>query len=68
MLLMEVTGTMTTATKKRSRMSQQDNGEWLAKLLSDVQDQVARYPTDEAIARVRKRVLSEMESSDRAAA
>ena len=68
MLLMEVTGTMTTATKKRSRMSQQDNGEWLAKLLSDVQDQVARHPTDKAIARVRKRILSEMESSDRAAA
>ena len=68
MLVVEVQETMTTATKKRTRIDRLDEGEWLIELLADVRAEVASYPKPQAIARIRERLYAEIETPARAAA
>jgi hypothetical protein len=68
MLVVEVQETMTTATKKRTRIDRLDDGEWLSQLLADVRAEVASNPKPQAIERIRGRLNAEIDTPARAAA
>lgn len=59
---------MTTATKERVRLDKVDRGEWLSRLLDDVQTEIAFQPSVTAVARMRAQILDRMNESVRAAA
>ena len=59
---------MTTATKERVRLDRVDNGQWLSRLLTDVQTEIALQPSAIAIERMRGRIQERMKESVRAAA
>jgi len=51
---------MTTATTERIRLDRVDKGEWLNKLLEDVQTGAAYEPTPIAVLRMRTRIFESM--------
>ncbi len=59
---------MTTATKERMRLDRVDKGEWLSKLLDDVQTEVAYEPSGIAVLRMRTRIFESMAEPVRVAA
>ncbi len=59
---------MATATKERVRLDRVDKGEWLNRLLGDVQAQVAYQPSAIAVLRMRTRIFESMEETVQAAA
>ena len=68
MLVVEVQETMTTDTKKRTRIDRLDEGDWLNELLADVRAEVASNPKPQAIDRIRARLYAEIDPPARAAA
>ena len=52
---------MTTATKDRPRIAKLSEGDWLYRLLFDVQRQVASRPSPQAVERIRQRLFVEMQ-------
>jgi hypothetical protein len=59
---------MKTATKVVARLDAQDEGEWLQRLLADIQREIAEQPSPGAVARMRGRVLAVIGRPERAAA
>lgn len=51
---------MSSTATKQTNIHQLDKGKWLYDLLSDVREDVAKQPTDEAIGRIRARLQREM--------
>ena len=68
MVVMEVLTDMATATRERVRLDRADKGEWLNRLLDDVQTEVAFQPSASAVARMRAQILVRMAEPIRAAA
>jgi len=67
MLVLEVT-VMKTATKVVARIDSQDEGEWLQRLLADIQLEIAEQPTAGAVARMRGRLFAVIGRPERVAA
>lgn len=59
---------MRTATIQRLRIDRLDEGEWLYRLLADIQEEVARYPSPRAVERIRGRLLTQIKVPTQAAA
>jgi hypothetical protein len=59
---------MTTATKERTRIDHTDKGEWLTKLLEDVQTEAEYTPAPIAVLRMRTRIFEGMAAPARKAA
>ncbi len=68
MLVVEVHGIMKAATKKHTRNGRSNGNEWLYRLLADIHQEVASQPTPQAVARIRRRLLTEIRPPARAAA
>jgi hypothetical protein len=58
---------MTTQTVNRS-IEKIENGEWLSRLLDDIQKDILRQPTKRAVFRIRNRLFRQMDAPVRAAA
>jgi hypothetical protein len=58
---------MTTDTVNRT-IEKIDNGEWLSRLLDDIQKDILRQPTKRAVFRIRNRLFQGMDTPARAAA
>ncbi|MEX2159564.1 MAG: hypothetical protein WEB04_09210 [Dehalococcoidia bacterium] len=59
---------MNAATKSTNNISRLDNSEWLVRLLSDVQRDVAAQPSALAVERMRARLAAGMYAQEKAAA
>jgi hypothetical protein len=68
MLVMEVSGIMKTATQKRARINQLDDGDWLYLLLANIHEEVANQPSPQAVERIRGRLLAQIQPPARVAA
>ena len=53
---------------KRTKHDQLDEGDWLHSLLAEGQQQIAKHPKPQAVKRIRRRLLDELERPDQAAA
>ncbi len=53
---------------KRTERHQLDEGDWLHSLLAEGQLQIAKHPKPQAVKRIRRRLLDELEGSVQAAA
>ena len=67
MLALEVSGTMKAATTQ-IRLDRLERGEWLNRLLADVQQEIARGPSPRAVERIRNQLLIDMSTPVKAAA
>jgi hypothetical protein len=52
----------------RTNVTQLDNGEWLLKLLSDIQVELAGEPSELAVQRMRARLVAGLYATEKAAA
>ena len=68
MLGLEVSCAMRTVTTRTARIGRPEEGEWLLRLLVDINREVARHPRPEAIKRIRGRLLDAIKPPARAAA
>ncbi len=68
MLVVEVHGIMKAAAKKSSQSVPRDKGSWLSLLLADIQDEIAQHPSQQAVARIRRRVQAAIKAPTKAAA
>ena len=59
---------MKAATSTQAHMLRQDEGDWLLRLLSDIQREVASQPSPRAVGRMRERLLGSMQRPTKAAA
>lgn len=59
---------MKAVAKKRQRIEQIDDSQWLLRLLTDVRSEIGRQPSPQAIARIRGRVMAQVRAPLRAAA
>ena len=59
---------MTTATNRTGLRVVRSDSEWLSRLLAEVRKEVAEMPSDQAVARMRARITSEIGVPVRAAA
>lgn len=59
---------MKTATEHKLDIDRLDDGDWLHRLLADIQEDVAGHPSPRAVERIRGRLLAEMKRPARAAA
>ena len=59
---------MRTATKEVTRLERTNEGEWLHLLLADIQREIAEQPVPGAVARIRARLLAQLDRPARAAA
>lgn len=59
---------MVSGTEYRTPVEQLEQGEWLRLLLADVQRDVARHPSADAVERIRGRLLAQLRKPTRAAA
>jgi len=67
MLVVEVRAMMS-ATKMRSSVNRRDDRAWLYRLLADVRREEALYPSQQAVARIRARLVAAMKTPEKAAA
>ncbi len=68
MLVVEVSDVVKAVTDGRSRVERLDEGEWLRRLLADIQKDVSEHPSPQAVERIRTRLLAALEKPARAAA
>jgi len=59
---------MKVATENRMGIHRLDEGEWLCRLLADIQGQVIRQPSPQTVARIRRRLRAQIQAPTRAAA
>jgi hypothetical protein len=59
---------MKTATKELVRIERPDEGEWLHRLLADIQTEISAQPSPTAVERIRDRLLAQIDRPTRAAA
>jgi hypothetical protein len=59
---------MTTATRDSVRLDRVDKGEWLNRLLDDVQTEIAFQPSVSAVARMRAQIVERMAAPTEVAA
>ena len=67
MLVVEVLA-MTSATKEPSRINLREDQDWLYRLLAEIQREAAAYPSPQAVARIRARLVAAMNTPVKAAA
>jgi len=60
--------TMRTATTEVTRLEHRDEGEWLQRLLADIQREIAEQPGPGAVDRIRGRLLAQMDRPAKVAA
>ena len=53
---------------KRAKIDRLDEGDWLHSLLAEGQLQIAKHPKPQAVKRIRRRLLDELEGPEQAAA
>ena len=56
------------AATTHARLDRLERGEWLNRLLADVQQEIAREPSPRAVEHIRNRLLSDMSTPVKAAA
>jgi hypothetical protein len=59
---------MKAMTNELAPPSRIDDGDWLVRLLSDIQREVALQPSPSAVERIRARLLSSIQTQEKAAA
>jgi hypothetical protein len=68
MLGLEVSSTMRTFARRSARIARPGEGEWLHRLLVDINQEVAGQPRPEAIKRIRTHLLEAIKRPVKAAA